>query len=279
MEIAKRLDLKKGRLIGLDLDPRAIEIAREGLKDTHASVDLFYANYKDLDQILDQVQTQEVDGILLDLGFSSLQIDSPERGFSFQSDALLDMRYSPDARLTAREIVNQYSTDDLIRILREYGEERFAARIASEIARQRKQKPIETTHELVRVIERAIPQPAQRKLYQSGSRHPATRTFQALRIAVNDELENVRVGLEVAFEHLRPDGRLVVITFHSLEDRIVKQFMKEKSKGCTCPPDLPLCVCHHQPEAELLGEATPSPEELKKNPRARSARVRALQKL
>jgi 16S rRNA (cytosine1402-N4)-methyltransferase len=279
IEIAKRLDPQTGRLIGLDLDPRAVESASERLIEMKVHIDLFQANYKDLDQILGKLQIHQVDGILLDLGFSSLHIESPERGFSFQVDAPLDMRYSPGSPLTAREIINHYSTEDLINLLREYGEERFAVRIATEIVRRRKQKSIETTHELLAVIERAIPQPAQRKAYQSGSSHPATRTFQALRIAVNDELENVRAGLEVSYDYLKRDGRLVVITFHSLEDRIVKHFMKDKAKGCTCPPDLPVCVCHHQPEARYLGEATPSPGELKKNPRARSARVRTLQKL
>ncbi len=278
-EIAKRLDPAYGKLIAIDLDPNALEIARERLKKFTNCAEFFQGNYIDLDKFLKRLQIEKVDGILLDLGFSSLQIDDPSRGFSFQVDAPLDMRYSPDGALTARDIVNTFSNENLIKIFRDYGEERFAARIAAEIMRSRSQKPIETTGELLKIIERAIPQPAQRESHKAGKSHPATRTFQALRIAVNDELSNIQAGLEAAFYALRPDGRLVVISFHSLEDRIVKQFMRARAQGCTCPPDLPLCVCHKRPEAELLGEATPTAKELQENPRARSARVRALRKL
>ncbi len=277
LEIARRLT--KGRLIALDLDPQALSIARETLRGHLDQVELVHANYRDLEQILDELGIVEVDGVLLDLGLSSLQLADPERGFSFQQDAPLDMRFDPKSSLTAREIVNEYGQKELTRILREYGEERWAARIAAEIVRIRKQSPIETTGQLVAWIDQAIPKPAQRRYLQGRAIHPATRTFQALRIAVNDELGNLKEGLEAAFRRLASGGRLVVISFHSLEDRIVKRFMKAKAQGCTCHPDMPICQCGRTPEAEILGEATPSPEELSQNPRARSARLRALRKL
>lgn len=277
LEIVRKL--AHGRLIALDLDPQALEIARETLQDYLEYVKLVHANYRELERVLDELNIVEVNGVLLDLGLSSLQLADPRRGFSFQRDAPLDMRFDPDAPLTARDIVNEYPREELIKILKEYGEERWAARIALEIVRARERAAIETTSQLASLVEQAIPKPAQRKYLQGHGIHPATRTFQALRIAVNDELENVREGLEAAFRRLASGGRLVAISFHSLEDRIVKRFMREKARGCICPPDFPICQCGRVPEAELLGEATPSLEELSQNPRARSARLRALQKL
>lgn len=276
LEIARRLT--KGCLIALDLDPQALSIAREALRDHLDQVELVHANYRDLEQILDELGIVEVNAVLLDLGLSSLQLADPERGFSFQRDAPLDMRFDPQNPLTAWKIVNEYGREELTHILREYGEERFAFRIAAEIVRIRKRSPIETTGHLVALIEQAIPKPAQRRYLQGQAIHPATRTFQALRIAVNDELGNLKEGLQAAFRRLASGGRLVVISFHSLEDRIVKHFMREKVRGCICPPDFPVCQCGRVPQAEIVGEATPSPEELSQNPRARSARLRALRK-
>lgn len=277
LEIARRLT--QGRLIALDLDPSALKIAQETLRDHLERVELVHANYRDLEEILDELGIVEVNGVLIDLGLSSLQLADPDRGFSFQIDAPLDMRFDSENPLTVRAIVNEYPREELIEILKAYGEERFAGRIVTEVVRERTRAPIETTHQLVAIIERAIPKPAQRGYLEGRSIHPATRTFQALRIAVNDELANVKEGLEAAFRRLAVSGRLVVISFHSLEDRIVKRFMKGQAQGCTCPPDFPVCQCGRTPEAEILGEATPSPEELSKNPRARSARLRAMRKL
>jgi len=277
LEILRRLT--HGRLIALDLDPNALQIARETLQDHLERVVLVHANYRDLEQVLDELSIVEVDGVLMDLGLSSLQLADSERGFSFQTEAPLDMRFDPQNPLTARTIINEYREQDLRKILREYGEERFAARIAAEVVRLRKKTPIETTSQLVALIEKTIPKPAQRGYRQGRSLHPATRTFQALRIAVNDELGNVREGLEAAFRRLAAGGRLVVISFHSLEDRIVKRFMKAKAQGCICPPDFPICQCGRTAQAKIIGEETPSAEELSQNPRARSARLRALQKL
>lgn len=276
--IGERLRPPRGRLIGLDVDPRALEAAREALCGLDR-VELVRASYAELERVLDERGIESVDGVLFDFGLSSLQLADPERGFSFQIDAPLDMRFDPESPVTAREIVNTCSEKELARILREYGEERRAERIAAEIVRAREREPIETTRQLVRIVLRAIPVPAQRGHREKRGIHPATRTFQALRIAVNRELEKVELGLEAAFRRLRPGGRLATISYHSLEDRIVKRFMREKARGCLCPPEFPVCQCGHTPEAELLGEATPSPEEISTNPRARSARLRALRRL
>ncbi len=276
LEIARKL--QGGRLIGLDLDPFALETARQTLKGHLDRVELIHANYRELERVLDELGITQIEGVLFDLGLSSLQLADERRGFSFQRDAPLDMRFDPENNpLTAGAIVNEYSREELSKIFRAYGEERFAARIAAEIVHARQQAPIETTEQLVSLIEEAIPKPAQRRYLRKI--HPATRVFQALRIAVNDELGNLAEGLEAAFRRLRSGGRLVAISFHSLEDRIVKRFLKEKARGCLCPPQMPLCQCGRTPEAEILGEATPSPEELANNPRARSARLRAARKL
>lgn len=274
LEVAKRL--QGGCLIGLDVDPDALGRARERLRGARNRVTLIRADYVDLERALDGLGIEELDGALFDLGLSSLQLADPARGFSFRRDGPLDMRYDPTQRLTAREIVNEWDESELTRILREYGEERWAARIAREIVRTRRREPLETTVQLAALIEETVPKPAQRGHHRGRDVHPATRTFQALRIAVNDELAHVKKGLEAAFHRLRGGGRLVVITFHSLEDRIVKRFMQERAQGCICPPKLPVCRCGRTSEAEIVANVTPSAQEIERNPRARSARLRAL---
>jgi 16S rRNA (cytosine1402-N4)-methyltransferase len=212
------------------------------------------------------------DAILLDLGVSSMQLDRPERGFSYAVDAPLDMRMDPRAEVSARELVNEASERELTEIFRRYGEERYSRQIARAIGRERRRRPIERTGELVEIIRAAIPAPA-----RFGDGHPAKRVFQALRIAVNDELGELEAALPAAFDMLRPAGRLAVISFHSLEDRLVKRFMREKERGCVCPPDFPVCVCGHEPELRALGRKAvrPSSREIAANPRATSARLRA----
>jgi 16S rRNA (cytosine1402-N4)-methyltransferase len=212
------------------------------------------------------------DGILFDLGVSSMQIDRPERGFSYATDAPLDMRMDSAAELSARELVNEAGERELTRIFRDYGEERYARQIARAIVRRRREQPFERTGELVETIKAAIPAPA-----RFGDGHPAKRVFQALRIAVNDELGSLEAALPSAVEMLRPGGRLAVISFHSLEDRIVKRFLRARERGCTCPPDFPVCVCGHEPELRALSRrpVKPTQQELAANPRASSARLRA----
>jgi len=227
--------------------------------------------------VLDQLAENGVhaDAILLDLGLSSMQIDRPERGFSYAADAPLDMRMDPTAELSAADLVNESPERELVTIFRRYGEERYAKQIARAIGRRRKQQPIERTSELVEIIRAAIPAPA-----RFGDGHPAKRVFQALRIAVNDELGELEEALPAAFEMLRPGGRLAVIAFHSLEDRIVKRYFQKLERGCVCPPDFPVCVCGREPELRRLNRKAirPSPQELAVNPRAASARLRAVQK-
>ena len=212
------------------------------------------------------------DAILLDLGVSSMQLDRPERGFSYSVDAPLDMRMDTSQDLTARDIVNEWPERELVTIFRRYGEERYAKQIARAIVRRRREQPFERTGELVDTIKGSIPAPA-----RFGEGHPAKRVFQALRIAVNDELGSLEAALPAALEMLRPGGRLAVISFHSLEDRIVKQFLREKERGCTCPPDFPVCVCGHEPELRAIERRPirPSPAEVAANPRSASARLRA----
>jgi 16S rRNA (cytosine1402-N4)-methyltransferase len=223
--------------------------------------------------VLGQLGDNDVraDAILLDLGVSSMQLDRPERGFSYAVDAALDMRMNPRDEVSAREIVNEWSERDLQQIFKRYGEERYARQIARAIGRERRRRPIERTGELVEIIRAAIPAPA-----RFGDGHPAKRVFQALRIAVNDELGELERALPAAFEMLRPDGRLAVISFHSLEDRMVKQFMREHERGCVCPPDFPVCVCGHEPQLRALNRRPirPSVRETAANPRAASARLR-----
>jgi len=269
-EIARRLTT--GRLICIDRDAAAIEAAGERLAPWRDRVTLVRSNFSELAAVL--AEEEAVDGLLFDLGVSSPQLDDPERGFSYMRDAPLDMRMDRSAALTAREVVNAWSGEELRRILYEYGEERYAPAIARAIVRAREDRPIETTLELVDVIKSAMPPAALRE-----KQHPAKRSFQAIRIAVNGELEALPPMLRAAVDKLRPGGRLAVITFHSLEDRIVKRILRELARGCTCPPDFPVCVCGKKPLVRLDKPVTPSAREVEENPRARSARLRAAEKL
>lgn len=272
--IAQRLTT--GRLIGIDRDPVALAAAGERLKPWKDRVTLVHSNFCEIKQVLSDLQIPGVDGILLDLGVSSPQLDDGQRGFSYMADAPLDMRMNGKDALTAREVVNTWPQEELKRILYTYGEERYAPQIAAAICRRREEAPIETTLELVDIIRSAMPAAALRE-----KQHPAKRSFQAIRIAVNDELGSVEKVMADAIPLLNPGGRLAVITFHSLEDRIVKNAMAEAAKGCTCPPNFPVCVCGKEPQVKLIsrkpivsGEA-----ELAENPRARSAKLRVCEKL
>ena len=271
-----RLLSAKGRLIGIDQDEIAIAAAEERLADVACQVTLVRDNFRNLAAILDREGVDEVDGILFDLGISSPQIDTAERGFSYMQDAPLDMRMDRTRRLSAREVVNDYSEAELCRIFRDYGEERWAKRIAAFIVAARQEKPIETTGELVDIVCRAVPKGVRR----AAGGHPAKRIFQAIRIEVNDELGILQASVENAVHALAPGGRIAVLTFHSLEDRIVKQAFKELARGCICPPGLPVCVCGHEPKVKLLGKAQkPSAAESAENPRAKSAKLRVAEKL
>ena len=257
-QIAKRLTT--GRLIGIDRDPVALKAAGERLAPYADRVTLVHSNFCEIAQVLEDLNIEGVDGILLDLGVSSPQLDDGSRGFSYMADAPLDMRMNSEDTLSAYDVVNFWSFEELKRILFDYGEERYAPKIASAICKKREEKPIETTLELVDVIRGAMPAQALRE-----KQHPAKRSFQAIRIAVNDELGAVEKVMRDAIPCLNPGGRLAVITFHSLEDRIVKNAMAAASKGCTCPPNFPVCVCGKKPQVKLL-PASPSP------PRRRSLR-------
>ena len=274
LEIVKRLTT--GRLIGVDRDPAALEAAGGRLSAYRDRVTLVHSNFREIDAILDELHIDRVDGMLFDLGVSSPQLDDGSRGFSYMTDAPLDMRMDPGDRLTAREIVNTWPREELRRILFEYGEERYAPLIAAAIERRREQKQIETTLELVDVIRSAMPPQALRE-----KQHPAKRSFQAIRIAVNDELSSVSDAMRCAIARLNPGGRLAVITFHSLEDRIVKNAMQAAARGCTCPPEFPVCVCGKKPQIRILTKKPilPDERELEENPRARSAKLRAAEKL
>lgn len=268
--------LTTGRLIGVDRDTVALEAAGKRLAPWMDRVTLVHSNFKEIDQILDQLGIDKIDGMLFDLGVSSPQLDDGERGFSYMADAPLDMRMNREDRLTAYEVVNLWSREELRRILYDYGEERYAPQIAAVIDRKRENAPIETTLQLVDVIRSALPPQALRE-----KQHPAKRTFQAIRIAVNDELGSVREMMDAAIPRLRKGGRLAVITFHSLEDRIVKTSMVAASKGCTCPPDFPVCVCGKKPQVRLITRKpiVSGQKELDDNPRARSAKLRVCEKL
>ncbi len=274
VEIAKRLTT--GRLIGVDRDAVAIDAARKRLEPYRDRVTLVHSNFKKLRHILEELNISAVDGMLFDFGVSSPQLDHIQRGFSYMADAPLDMRMNQEDRLTAYEVVNQWPRVELRRILYEYGEERYAPQIAAAIDHRRQDKPIETTLELVEVIRAALPAQALRE-----KQHPAKRSFQAIRIAVNDELNAIEEMMGEAIPRLNPGGRLVVITFHSLEDRIVKVAMNTAAKGCTCPPDFPVCVCGKKPQVKILTKKPVlSPKaELDENPRARSAKLRICEKL
>ena len=272
-QIAKRLTT--GRLIGIDRDPVALKAAGERLASYADRVTLVHSNFCEIAQVLKDLNVDGVDGILLDLGVSSPQLDDGSRGFSYMADAPLDMRMNSEDTLSAYDVVNTWSYEELRRILFDYGEERYAPKIASAICKRREEKPIETTLELVDVIRGAMPAQALRE-----KQHPAKRSFQAIRIAVNDELGAVHKVMDAAIPKLNPGGRLAIITFHSLEDRIVKNAMADAAKGCICPPNFPVCVCGKKPQVKLVNRKPiiSGEEELERNPRARSAKLRICEK-
>ena len=272
-EIARRLTT--GRLICIDRDAAALDAAETRLADCLEQVTLIHGNFGDLGQLLDSRGISGLDGMLFDLGVSSPQLDDPERGFSYMQDAPLDMRMDTSAPLSAADIVNTWSQEELRRILFEYGEERYAPAIARAIVRARETAPVKTTLELVEIIKSAMPPAALRE-----KQHPAKRSFQAIRIAVNGELDALPPMLRAAVDGLNPGGRLAVITFHSLEDRIVKRTLAELARGCVCPPEFPVCVCGKKPQVRLVTRkpVTAGGAELEENPRARSAKLRVAEK-
>mgnify|MGYP000764793312 FL=1 len=274
-QIARRLT-EGGRLIGVDRDRTALAAAKERLAPYADRVTLVHSNFAEIDAILDSLGIPAVDGMLFDLGVSSPQLDDASRGFSYMADAPLDMRMDKDDVLTAGEVVNTWPQGELRRILYDYGEERYAPQIAAAICRAREKAPVETTLELVDIIRSAMPAQALRE-----KQHPAKRSFQAIRIAVNDELGAVSRMMQAAVGRLNPGGRLAVITFHSLEDRIVKSEMQQAARGCTCPPEFPVCVCGKKPRVRLVNRKpiVSGPAELEENPRARSAKLRVAEKL
>lgn len=274
-QIARRLT-EGGRLIGVDRDRTALAAAKERLAPYADRVTLVHSNFAEIDAILDSLGIPAVDGMLFDLGVSSPQLDDASRGFSYMADAPLDMRMDKDDALTAGAVVNTWPQGELRRILYDYGEERYAPQIAAAICRAREKAPIETTLELVDIIRSAMPAQALRE-----KQHPAKRSFQAIRIAVNDELGTVSRMMQAAVGRLNPGGRLAVITFHSLEDRIVKSEMQQAARGCTCPPEFPVCVCGKKPLVKLVTRKpiVSGPAELEENPRARSAKLRVAEKL
>ena len=267
--------LTTGRLIGIDRDPVALKVAGDRLAPFGDRVTLVHSNFCEMASVLKQLEIGGADGILMDLGVSSPQLDDGARGFSYMADAPLDMRMDSGDALTADTVVNTWSCGELKRILYEYGEERYAPAIAAAICRRRETAPIRTTLELVDVIRSAMPPSALRE-----KQHPAKRSFQAIRIAVNDELNSVEKAMEAAIPLLNPGGRLAVITFHSLEDRIVKNAMAKAARGCTCPPEFPVCVCGKKPQVKLITRKpiVSAEEELTRNPRARSAKLRICEK-
>ncbi len=285
-EIAKRLTT--GRLIGIDQDETAVGVATERLKPFGERACVVHSNFCHLDNVCEELGIERIDGFLADLGVSSYQLDTPERGFSYMADAPLDMRMDSrphqnensdggdEGSLSAYDVVNTYSEAELRRVLYEYGEERFAPRIAARIVKAREEAPIQTTGELVALIKEAIPAAA-----REGGHHPAKRSFQALRIEVNRELLVIRPALEAALRLLNPGGRIAVITFHSLEDRIVKQTFADMASGCTCPKSLPVCVCGKKPSVKIITKKPilPGADELAVNPRSRSAKLRIAEKL
>ncbi len=273
-QIVKRLTT--GRLIGIDRDPVALKAASERLAPYMDRVTLVHSNFCEIASVLKDLNIDGVDGILLDLGVSSPQLDDGARGFSYMTDAPLDMRMNHEDALSAYEVVNTWPQEELKRILYDYGEERYAPQIAAAICRRREERPIQTTLELVDVIRGAMPAAALRE-----KQHPAKRSFQAIRIAVNDELGSVEKVMRDAVPCLNRGGRLAIITFHSLEDRIVKTGMVAASKGCTCPPNFPVCVCGKKPQVKLVNKKPiiSGEEELERNPRARSAKLRVCEKL
>ena len=275
LEIAKRLG-PNSRLICFDRDKDAIAAAKERLKDYLDKITFINDNFSGLERVIKEYGIDNLGGVLADLGCSSYQFDTPERGFSYMHDARLDMRMDTDSPLSAYEIVNEYSEEALKKIIFDYGEERFAPRIAQAICRSRSVKPITTTHELTEIIKGAIPSAA-----RADGPHPAKRTFQAIRIEVNGELDAITPLIDSAAKNLVPGGRIAVISFHSLEDRLVKQGFKSLLGGCTCPKDFPVCICGRKPVIKEISRKPilPTEEELENNPRSRSAKLRVAEKL
>lgn len=268
--------LESGRLIAIDQDEAAIEAAGKRLAPFGERAVVVRSNFSELERVVHEQGYEQIDGLLLDLGVSSYQLDTAERGFSYSTDAPLDMRMDKRKALTAYEVVNTYSEAALKKILYDYGEERFAPSIAAAIVRERARKPIETTSELSELIKRSIPPFA-----REGGHHPAKRSFQAIRIEVNGELAIIEPTIRTAVSLLRPGGRLAIITFHSLEDRPVKQTMADLARGCTCPKEFPVCVCGRKPVVRVITRKPilPSAKELEENPRSRSAKLRVAEKL
>lgn len=273
-ELCSRLG-KDGRLIGIDQDEAAISAASERLSEYKGQVTIVRSNYSRMPQVLDELGIGKVDGIYLDLGVSSYQLDTPERGFTYREDVPLDMRMDQRKPMTAADIVNTYSEEKLYRVIRDYGEDKFAKNIAKHIVRKRQEKPIETTGELVEAIKAAIPA----RVRATGG-HPAKQTFQAIRIELNGELEVLESSIDRMIERLNPKGRLAVITFHSLEDRIVKHKFRENEQPCICPPDFPVCVCGRVSKGRVITRKpiTPTEEEEKENNRAKSSKLRVFER-
>lgn len=273
-EILKRLS-NEGRLIGIDQDTDALKAAKERLKD-YSNVTFVHSNFSNIENVLNNLNIDGVDGILMDLGVSSYQLDEGERGFSYMKDAPLDMRMNRENDFSAYNVVNEYSEEDLYRIIRDYGEEKFAKRIASFIVENRQEKNIETTLELVEIIKNAIPAKARRE-----GPHPAKRTFQAIRIEVNSELSILNKTIEDGVEKLNKGGRMAIITFHSLEDRIVKNKFRDLAVSCRCPKEFPVCVCGEKAKVKVISRKAiePTKEEVDINPRSRSAKLRVIEKL
>lgn len=269
-EVCRRLG-EKGSIVGIDQDAAAIEAASARLKDFGEKVTIVRSNYCDMKSKLHELGIDKVDGIVLDLGVSSYQLDTAERGFSYREDAPLDMRMDTRQKMTARDIVNDYTEADLYRVIRDYGEDKFAKNIAKHIVQARAVKPVETTAELSEIIRASIPMKFQKK-----SGHPAKRTFQAIRIELNRELDVLRDSLDDMIDLLNPGGRLCIITFHSLEDRIVKSAFRKNDNPCTCPPDFPVCVCGKKSKGSIITKKPilPSEEELEYNSRSKSAKLR-----
>lgn len=273
-QIARRLS--SGRLIAIDQDEAAIAAASARLEPWKQNVTVVRSNFYEVKEVCERLGVETIDGLLLDLGVSSYQLDTPERGFSYMADAPLDMRMDKRGALTAYDVVNGYPEEKIKKILYEYGEERFSAAIAAAIIRERQKKPIETTLELSDIIKYAIPPFA-----REGGHHPSKRSFQAIRIEVNGELDVIEPAIRDAASLLRRGGRIAVITFHSLEDRIVKQTFASLAQGCTCPKSFPVCVCNNKPTVKIITRKPilPSAEELEENPRSRSAKLRVAEKL
>ena len=274
-EICKRLG-ENGRLICIDQDAEALAAAEKRLEPYAGKVTLVKSNYAQMKDVLKQLGIDKVDGIVLDLGVSSYQLDNAERGFSYREDAPLDMRMDREQTLTARDIVNEYPESELYRIIKEYGEERFAKNIARNICKRRQDKPVETTFELVDIIRGSMPAKA-----RNGKSHPAKRTFQAIRIECNQELEVLRQALDDMVDLLKDGGRISIITFHSLEDRMVKTSFRRQENPCTCPPDFPVCVCGNKPKGKVMTRKPilPSQDECEQNTRSKSAKLRVFEKI